>query len=144
MSDTKTIDDLVHFYEHLTPESVTHFSDYYAENAYFKDPFNEVSGLLPIQNIFSHMFHQISEPRFVVLERLVDTNGAMLVWELHFCTRFLKRGETQVIRGVSHLKFNAVGKVVWHRDYWDAAEELYTKLPVIGCLVRGLKKMMTS
>ena len=144
MNDARKIDDLVYFYEHLTPESVAHFSDYYAENAYFKDPFNEVSGLAPIQHIFSHMFQQVSEPRFSVLERVVDESGAMLVWELNFRTRLLKRGETQLIRGVSHLKFNATGKVVWHRDYWDAAEELYTKLPVLGCLVRGLGKMLAS
>jgi steroid Delta-isomerase len=30
--------------------------------------------------------------------------------------------------------------VVFHRDYWDAAEELYEKLPVIGALMRWLKK----
>jgi len=29
---------------------------------------------------------------------------------------------------------------VFHRDYWDAAEELYEKLPVIGALMRWLKK----
>jgi hypothetical protein len=26
-----------------------------------------------------------------------------------------------------------------HRDYWDAAEELYEKLPVLGGLMRWLK-----
>jgi steroid delta-isomerase len=31
------------------------------------------------------------------------------------------------------------GKVVWHRDYWDAAEELYAKLPAIGWLMRFLQ-----
>jgi steroid delta-isomerase len=27
-----------------------------------------------------------------------------------------------------------------HRDYWDAAEELYEKLPVLGALMRWLKQ----
>ena len=48
-------------------------------------------------------------------------------------------GEMQVIRGVSHLKFDAAGKVNYHRDYWDAVEELYMKLPVLGMLMRGLR-----
>jgi steroid delta-isomerase len=26
-----------------------------------------------------------------------------------------------------------------HRDYWDAAEELYEKLPVLGSVMRWLK-----
>jgi steroid delta-isomerase len=68
------------------------------------------------------------------------------VWELHFRLRLWGRGRgaVQLMRGVSHLKFDSVGKVIWHRDYWDTAEELYAKLPVLGCLMRGLKKRLAS
>jgi len=30
--------------------------------------------------------------------------------------------------------------IVVHRDYWDAAEELYEKLPWVGGLMRWLKR----
>jgi hypothetical protein len=36
------------------------------------------------------------------------------------------------MRGVSHLRSIADGKVNFHRDYWDTGEELYMKLPAIG------------
>jgi hypothetical protein len=29
-----------------------------------------------------------------------------------------------------------------HRDYWDAAEELYEKLPVIGVLMRAMRSRL--
>ena len=45
-----------------------------------------------------------------------------------------------MIRGASHLRYDAAGLVAFHRDYWDAAEELYEKLPLIGSLMRWLKK----
>ena len=32
------------------------------------------------------------------------------------------------------------GRIVMHRDYWDVAEELYEKLPLIGALMRWLKR----
>jgi steroid delta-isomerase len=146
MTTAGAVDALVGFYEHLTPESVLRFPEFYAPDAYFKDPFNEVHGLAPIQRIFSHMYGQVAEPRFVVVERVVDAQGAVLVWELHFRLRLWGRGRgaVQVLRGVSHLKFDAAGKVIWHRDYWDTAEELYAKLPVLGCLMRGLKKRLAS
>jgi hypothetical protein len=32
------------------------------------------------------------------------------------------------------------GLIVLHRDYWDAAEELYEKLPVVGALMRWLRR----
>jgi hypothetical protein len=68
----------------------------------------------------------------------------MLIWEFHYRVQRWGRGEAQLMRGVTHLKFDADGKVIWHRDYWDAAEELYAKLPGIGCLMRGLKKALAA
>jgi steroid delta-isomerase len=144
MNNDNRIDALVSFFEQLSVDSLAYFADYYAEDAYFKDPFNEVRGVEPIRRIFAHMFEQVDEPRFVVSERVVDGAGAVLVWQFHYRVRFWGRARAQVICGVSHLKFDAAGKVVWHRDYWDAAEELYAKLPVIGGLMRGLKKIMAS
>jgi len=48
------------------------------------------------------------------------------------------------IEGASHLLFNEAGLVVEHRDYWDSSEELLQKLPVIGALLRWLKKRFAA
>jgi hypothetical protein len=42
------------------------------------------------------------------------------------------------------LEFNEQGLVSVHRDYWDAAEELYEKLPLLGALMRWLKRQARS
>ncbi|MDP1526172.1 MAG: nuclear transport factor 2 family protein [Rhodocyclaceae bacterium] len=138
------LDALIDFYQTLTPESVARFGDFYAENAYFKDPFNEVRGLPAIQRIFTHMFSQVAEPRFVITEQVVDAGGAMLAWEFYFRVERWGRAEAMILRGVSHLKFDDAGKVVFHRDYWDTAEELYMKLPFLGTLMRGLRKAFSA
>ena len=44
------------------------------------------------------------------------------------------------VRGVSHLVLAPDGRIAEHRDYWDAAEELYEKLPLLGGLMRWLKR----
>ena len=138
-----TLDALIDFFHGLSPQSVARFPEFYSAEAYFKDPFNEVRGVAAVQRIFTHMFDQVGEPRFVVSERVIDDDGAMLVWTFSF--RLARGGGgKQVIRGVSHLKFDAAGKVNYHRDYWDAAEELYMKLPVLGMLMRGLRRMLAA
>jgi hypothetical protein len=48
------------------------------------------------------------------------------------------------VRGATHLVFNDQGLATLHRDYWDAAEELYEKLPVVGGLMRWLKARARS
>ena len=137
------LDRLIAFYQELTPESVQRFSEFYSADAYFKDPFNEVRGAQAIAGIFDHMFHQVEAPRFVVIEHAVGTDGVMLVWDFSYRVRFWGQGKTQVIHGVSHLKFDADGKINYHRDYWDAAEELYMKLPFIGRIIKCLKQVFT-
>lgn len=138
------VEKIVVFFESLTPESVQRFSQFYTEDAYFKDPFNEVRGIAPIQSIFAHMYTALHEPRFVVTARIVEGEQVFLSWDFHFRFRNFKSGQPQVIRGASHLRLAADGRIRSHRDYWDAAEELYEKLPLVGGLMRWLKKRANS
>jgi steroid delta-isomerase len=140
-----SVDALVQFFETLSQGTVARIPDFYAEDARFKDPFNDVRGIAAIQRIFTHMFIQVSEPRFMVGERVVDPSGAaVLVWDFHFGVRVWGKARAQAIHGVSHLRFAAEGKVTSHRDYWDTGEELYMKLPVLGLLMRALRRRMAA
>ena len=138
------LDRLIAFYHHLTPESVERFSEFYAADAYFKDPFNEVRGIDAIKHIFTHMFRQVEAPRFVITDQVVDADGAMLVWNFCFQIRAWGHGKTRLIRGVSHLRLDADGKINYHRDYWDAAEELYMTLPIIGTFMRWIQRRFST
>ena len=139
-----SLDALIEFFHGLSPESVARFPEFYCADACFKDPFNEVRGVAAIQRIFAHMYEQTGEPRFAVSEKVVDDRSAMLIWTFSFRAARWGGGRTQFIRGVSHLKFDAAGKVSYHRDYWDAAEELYMKVPVLGVLMRGLRRLLAA
>lgn len=135
---------VVGFFEALTPQSVAQVRQLYAAEARFKDPFNDVTGLAAIESIFAHMFVALLRPRFVVTGQVVQGAQCFLTWEFHFCFRNFKVGQQQVILGASHLIFSPQGLVTLHRDYWDAAEELYEKLPVVGGLMRWLKQRAGS
>ena len=134
------MDDLIRWFETLTPDSAREVERYYSADAFFKDPFNELRGTEAIRRVLVHMFEQVDEPRFRVTGRWFSGEGAMLLWDFTFR---MKRGlsSLQTIRGATHLRFAADGRVSWHRDYWDAAEELYEKLPLIGALMRLLKRV---
>jgi len=131
---------LVHWFETITPASVADLPKFYASNAYFKDPFNEVRGLPPMEAIFSHMFVAMHAPRFVVTGQVLQGNQAFLTWDFHFAFRSFQPQTQRLIAGTTHLVFDGDGKVAIHRDYWDVAEELYEKLPLLGGLMRWLKR----
>jgi hypothetical protein len=143
MTDDARLARLRQFFETLSPDSVGQIGAVYAPNAYFKDPFNEVRGVPAIETIFRHMFAQVSEPRFVIHDAVIQGDQGFVTWDFRFRMRRFSTAE-QVIRGASHLRFDAAGLVVFHRDYWDAAEELYEKLPVLGGLMRFLRRRAAS
>jgi steroid Delta-isomerase len=134
------IDRLCVWFESLSPASLDRLADFYTPDARFKDPFNEVQGIPGITRIFDHMFESLHAPRFVVTGRVLDGAQCFLAWEFHFRFKRFDTVTEQVVRGGSHLRLTADGRVSDHRDYWDAAEELYEKLPVVGGLMRWLKK----
>ncbi len=130
---------VIALFESLAPADLARLGAFYTEDATFKDPFNEVRGVPAIRAIFEHMFVNLDEPRFVILDAVVQNDQCFLIWDFTFRMRRFKRA-LQTIRGASHLQLAADGRVQMHRDYWDAAEELYEKLPVIGALMRWLRR----
>ncbi|NDY81769.1 nuclear transport factor 2 family protein [Orrella sp. NBD-18] len=138
------VQNLIEFFELLDPDNLKNLANIYSQEAKFKDPFNDVLGVKGIESIFTHMFETLDSPRFIVTERIVQDRQCFLVWEFRFRFKRFDTESMQTIHGGSHLKFNADGKVTLHRDYWDAAEELYEKLPMVRVLMRWLKRRASS
>ncbi len=140
MTADDALERVVRFYETISRETLAaELGAICAADAAFKDPFNEVRGLVPIAAIFEHMFEQVDNPRFVVTTRVAQGGQAFLTWDFLFAMKRFSK-EQQCIRGATHLVFDDQGRIRVHRDYWDAAEELYEKLPVLGGLMRWLKR----
>mgnify|MGYP000051739626 CR=1 FL=1 len=137
------LQNVVHFFEHLQPADVARIAEIYTTDAQFKDPFNEVEGVPAIKHIFAHMFEALEAPRFVITQQVQQGAQCFVTWDFLFATG---QGASRefVIRGATHLVYvqeaDGAWRIVLHRDYWDAAEELYEKLPVLGTLMRWLKR----
>lgn len=133
------LDALCAYFDRLSAASLDELADYYADDAWFKDPFHEVRGVAAIRAILAHTFAKLPDARFRVTGRFPGaSDDAMIQWEMAF-TMPITRLPTTIV-GATHLAFDAAGKVARHRDYWDAAEELYARLPVLKWLMRGLAR----
>jgi len=130
------------FFETLQPQDLLRLGELYGEHAYFRDPFNEVRGLAAVQRIFAHMFDTLEQPRFLVRDAFCQGEQAFLTWDF----LFRRPGQAQEwrIHGSSHLRFAPDGRVIYHRDYWDAAEELWERVPVLGWVLKRLKQRLRA
>jgi hypothetical protein len=55
---------------------------------------------------------------------------------------FTFRNRRFSIDGVSEVAFDEAGKVRSHIDHWDAAGGLYERLPLIGAVLRHLRRRL--
>ncbi len=100
---SEAITRVVDFFEHLQPADLAQLGQFYARNARFKDPFNEVQGLAAIEGIFRHMFAALEHPRFVITGRVEQGPQCFLTWEFRFAFRSYAQGVEQTIHGATHL-----------------------------------------
>lgn len=121
----------------LTPEKIVYFDDLIDQNIIFKDPFNNVKGSEKFKKVFYHMFKNVKNPNFLVIDYLVGKEIVFLKWEMSF-EAF---NSLQKIEGVSELLINKEGKISSHIDYWDSLNGLFIKLPLIGFFYRLSLKM---
>ena len=124
------------YLETLTPGALAQLGEYVRDDVRFRDPFNDVSGVDAMRDVFIHMFENLGPVRFTVSELVSDGDLCMLVW------RFDARlsGKPWSFEGTSVVRFAADGRVASHIDHWDSAGAFYERLPVIGWLLARIRR----
>lgn len=122
----------------LSPATLEDIDAVYAESATFRDPFQALHGRTAIKALYARMFQRLQAPRFVIGTVVAQGDQAFVSWDFSF----VLLGRAQQIHGGTLLTLAADGRIAAHRDYWDAAEGVYEKLPLIGALLRVIKRRM--
>ena len=122
------VKNYIKLFSNLTPESIKSFDDLISDDINFVDPFNNVKGVNDFKNIFYHMFENVKDPKFLVVDYSINKQRVYLKWKM----TFFAFKSLQTIEGMSELILNDAGKVVSHTDYWDSLSGLFIKIPFIG------------
>ena len=111
----------------------------YASDAYFNDTIKEIS---TNEEIAHYLAESLAATELVRIEvKDVARSGVdyYFRWEMDIKFRNLNNGAWTQSEGMSQIRFDREGKVVMHRDFWDAAGGLFAYMPVIGSLLRWIK-----
>lgn len=128
------------FFSQLTEESLGDLSSLFSVNARFKDPFNDVVGVDHIKKVFQHMYATTEVPRFIVNHHAQNDNKLFLQWDF----LFTKNNKEWSISGSSMVTFNEQDQAIEHIDYWDPAEQIYSKIPLLRSLIILLTKKLAA
>jgi limonene-1,2-epoxide hydrolase len=120
------------------PPTIEQLARITAETVRFRDPFNELSGRASVLKLLEHTQRQIQDVSFEVTDQAESGQRVYLKWRMRGRLRVL--GQWRVT-GMSELLFDDAGRLLLHQDYWDAAEQFYAHLPIIGWLMRRLRSL---
>jgi steroid Delta-isomerase len=129
-------------YETLSPASLSALAEHFSARVRFKDPFNDVIGAAAVRAIFMDMFARLSEPRFKVHHWALEGATAYLRWSFSF--RLGPGARAWTIDGVSEVAFDESGRIAYHIDHWDAASQLYVRFPLLGPVIRAVRKRLAA
>ncbi|MGI9481732.1 MAG: nuclear transport factor 2 family protein [Hyphomicrobiales bacterium] len=127
--------------QNLSREKLDGFFELTAADIEFRDPFNHTRGREPMREIFEDMFEKLDPVSFEILEHVSDHERGLVFMYWIFRAGNKLTGPME-FAGMSRVHLNAEGKVDAHLDFWDAASELYEKVPVMGSVLRAMKSRL--
>jgi limonene-1,2-epoxide hydrolase len=127
------------FWEELTPEAIGRLDRLCVPDARFVDPFNDIKGTDRLAALLTHMFATVSAPRFVVHDQAMGAKAGYLRWRFTGKAGWLALD----VEGMSEVRLAADGRVVAHRDHWDAGAQVYGRVPLLGAGIALVRKRLS-
>ena len=113
----------VNFYKSLDTQSLSELKNIYSDDVVFIDPVTEHKGFAAVHRYFEQL--------------LVDVN------ECTFDISQIKAGKLISVEGISQLIVKEQ-KICNQRDYYDLGSMLYEQVPLLGTVIKYLKKRLAS
>jgi len=139
MSNNALISDFLKLYNQLDKSNLELLGEVYGDNIVFEDPLHRIEGLPALTDYFANMYENLNQGQFDIHTSFEQDNKASVYWVMTFSHKKIKKGEPLKVNGNTYLEFEN-GKVVYHRDYFDAGEMIYQHLPVFGTVINIIKR----
>lgn len=140
----QTISNFQQLYLHLNRDTVSCelLAEVYADNIQFQDPFHHIQGLQALSGYFVGLYQNVEHIEFDFGHYWQQDNHTFIRWQMHYRHPRIHRGKTVTVDGGSELIWQN-DRIIQQRDFFDAGQMLYEKLPFIGWLIRKLKERMS-
>jgi hypothetical protein len=130
------------FFEDLAPGRLDDLERLTAADVRFRDPFNDVRGRPALRGVLEKMFADVGMPRFTIVRCVGAENVFFVAWD--FAGIHRRSGRSVHLEGVSEIHLDGEGRVALHIDHWDAARQIYERVPVLGFIVRRLRRHLSA
>ena len=130
---------MVGFLDGLSLAQLEHLGDVYSPAVEFQDPLHQARGIAALRRVYENLFQQLANVAVAVTDAHGDERTGFLLWTM----TYQLRGRQRIITGTSHLQFAADGRVMMERDFWDASGPVYGEVPLLGWVLRHIKRRVS-
>lgn len=114
----------------------------YANDIYFNDTFKIIDNIDDLVHYMSESANQVESTTVEILDVIHANQDYFVRWVMDIRVNIQGRDVHSRSIGMTQLRFNAAGQVVFHQDFWDSSEAFYEHLPFLGRLVKKVKTML--
>jgi limonene-1,2-epoxide hydrolase len=136
--EKKAIEKFYDFYKVFSGDVIRKaIKDVYAENAYFRDGFREVQGVENLEKYFLSSTETFHECTFDIQDVASHEGNYYYRWVMNLVLKRNKDEKLQAV-GMSHVRYDKNGKIIFHQDYWDTGV-IFEKIPVLGPIITWIR-----
>lgn len=139
MTNADSCELYIRLFEDLSLERIDGIENFVSGDIKFKDPFNELNGIDSFRRLLVQMLNDVNDLKFKIIHRAWTEDVLFLRWSFQGEVKGFNNWKVQ---GMSEINFDDSGFVCQHVDHWDAAEQFYEKLPIIGTALRIIKRRL--
>ena len=114
----------------------------YAEKTYFRDAFKQFDSAEAIREYMIDGLKPLEGAEFVFNRVARSGSDYYLDWTMRLDFKKTPTGTWEESIGMTHMRFNADGKVIFHQDYWDPTDIVYRRIPIAKQLIAFVKDKM--
>lgn len=132
------IEKLQKVFVELSSTNTYLLDDIYTKDMKFEDPAHRVDGLDNFKKYMVNLYQNVTSCTFKFSNIEHFNGGAILEWNMLISHPKLNKGIIFIVPGVSVVRYHE--KIYSHRDYFDLGAMLYERLPLIGRVIRFIKR----
>lgn len=117
-------------------------TEVYAEQVYFRDAFKQFDRADAIRDYMLAGLEPLEQSEFVFNNVARGGGDFYFDWTMRLDFKKTPPGTWEESIGVSRMRFDSAGKVIFHQDYWDPTDIVYRRIPIAKQLIAFVKGKM--
>lgn len=140
---TKRSEAIRQTFNQLRATNTEILDSFYAPDIVFEDPLGQINGLVAMKQYYQAMYKNVQDIRFEFKDDAVNGDRHLATWIMYLRAKGLNGGNEVAVHGVSEIEFQAESALaIYHRDYFDMGEFLYQHIPILGGIIKLVRKQL--